>query len=210
MDAVREAAEHELRLVLRRVKREMAKAGVALRYVAITSDMDGDTGETVRVHHHLVVPAEAKEAFTEKWAGMGGVDWSPMSDQEDYTPIAGLPDPTGAESTGREKVCEQPEPGAPAAERPRGPDRGGTARAERGETASPKRVQTGPAPVHPVCAARRTSSTGRRLAKKTHRAAVPPCKRGKGVGVVHLRACVPLFSCPVEKLTVRDARFAVR
>ena len=29
MDAVREAAEHELRLVLRRVKREMAKAGVA-------------------------------------------------------------------------------------------------------------------------------------------------------------------------------------
>mgnify|MGYP007060495651 CR=1 FL=1 len=42
----------------------------------------------MRVHHHLVVPAEAKEAFTEKWAGMGGVDWSPMSDQEDYTPIA--------------------------------------------------------------------------------------------------------------------------
>ncbi len=24
----------------------------------------------------------------EKWAGMGGVDWSPLSAQEDYTPIA--------------------------------------------------------------------------------------------------------------------------
>ena len=88
MDAVRAAAEHELRLVLRRVKREMAKAGLVLRYVAVTSDMDGDTGETVRVHHHLVVPAEAREAFVEKWAGMGGVDWSPLSAQEDYTPIA--------------------------------------------------------------------------------------------------------------------------
>lgn len=88
MDAVRAAAEHELRLVLRRVKREMAKAGLVLRYVAVTSDMDGDTGETVRVHHHMVVPAEAREAFVEKWAGMGGVDWSPLSAQEDYTPIA--------------------------------------------------------------------------------------------------------------------------
>lgn len=88
MDAVRAAAEHALRLVLRRVKWELAKAGIALRYVAVTSDMDGDTGETVRVHHHLVVPAEAREAFAEKWAGMGGVDWSPLSGQEDYTPVA--------------------------------------------------------------------------------------------------------------------------
>ena len=88
LDTMRSAAEHELRLLLRRVKREMARAGLDLRYIAVTSDMDGDTGERVRVHHHLIVPAEAREAFGEKWAGMGGVDWSPLSAQEDYTPVA--------------------------------------------------------------------------------------------------------------------------
>ncbi len=88
LDALRQAAERELRLVLRRVKRALGKDGLALRYAAITSDMDGDTGESVRVHHHLVVPACAREAFREKWAGLGGVDWSVLSEQEDYTPIA--------------------------------------------------------------------------------------------------------------------------
>lgn len=88
MDAVRQAAEHEMRLALRRVKRELAKEGIDLKYIAITSDMDGDTGEAVRVHHHLVVPAEAKSTFVEKWASLGSVDWEPMSDQQDYTPIA--------------------------------------------------------------------------------------------------------------------------
>ena len=88
MDAMRAAADHELQLVIRRVKRELDKAGVSLRYVAVTSDMDGDTGETVRVHHHLVVDRAARDAFAEKWAGMGGVDWKPLSPQVDYTPLA--------------------------------------------------------------------------------------------------------------------------
>ena len=88
MDNLRLAAEHELRLVLRRVKRELAKAGIALRYVAVTSDMDGDTGETVRVHHHLVVDQAVRDVFVEKWAGLGGVDWKPLSPQMDYTPLA--------------------------------------------------------------------------------------------------------------------------
>ncbi len=88
MEQIRQAAEREMRLALRRVKRELAKEGVALRYIAITSDMDGDTGEAVRVHHHLIVPAEAKAAFVEKWKDLGSVNWSPMSAQADYTPIA--------------------------------------------------------------------------------------------------------------------------
>jgi len=88
IEAIRQAAEHALRLVLRRVKSAMSKQGLALRYVAITSDMDGDTGESVRVHHHLVVSKEAKDAFVSKWEGWGGVDWSPLSNQEDYTPVA--------------------------------------------------------------------------------------------------------------------------
>lgn len=87
-EAIRQAAEREMRLALRRVKRELAKEGVDLKYIAITSDMDGDSGEAVRVHHHLIVPAGVQQIFAEKWAGLGNVDWEPMSNQEDYTPIA--------------------------------------------------------------------------------------------------------------------------
>lgn len=88
MEQIRQAAEREMRLCLRRVKRDLAKDGAALKYIAITSDMDGDTGEAVRVHHHLVVNQEAREAFVRKWAELGGVDWSPLSGQPDYTPVA--------------------------------------------------------------------------------------------------------------------------
>lgn len=88
MEQLRQAAERELRLCFRRVKWELDKKGIELKYIAITSDMDGDTGETVRVHHHLIVPAEAKEAFMEKWRDLGGVSWTPLSNQADYTPIA--------------------------------------------------------------------------------------------------------------------------
>lgn len=88
MEQLRQAAERELRLCLRRVQRELAKEGAALKYIAITSDMDGDTGEAVRVHHHLVINREAREAFVRKWSELGGVDWSPLSGQPDYTAIA--------------------------------------------------------------------------------------------------------------------------
>ena len=88
MEQLRQAAEREMRLCLRRVKRELQKQAGALKYIAITSDMDGDTGEAVRVHHHLIVNREAREAFVQKWAELGGVDWSPLSGQLDYTAIA--------------------------------------------------------------------------------------------------------------------------
>ncbi len=88
MQQVRYAADREMRLCLRRVKRELAKNGIALRYIAITSDMNGDTGEAVRVHHHLIVNEAARDAFVQKWAELGGVNWSPLSGQKDYTPIA--------------------------------------------------------------------------------------------------------------------------
>lgn len=88
MEAIRRAADWALGNLLRRVKRAMDKEGLVLRYVAITSDMDGDTGEAVRVHHHLVVPKESKEDFVSKWEEWGGVDWSFLSRQRDYTPIA--------------------------------------------------------------------------------------------------------------------------
>lgn len=90
LDAVREAAAHELVNCIRRVKRELEREGVELKYVAITSDMDGETGEAVRVHHHLVINREARDAFIHKWQekGMGGVDWKPLDKQDDYFGIA--------------------------------------------------------------------------------------------------------------------------
>lgn len=87
--AMYEAARHELNLVMRRVARSLAKDEIDFKcYCAITSDMDGETGEKVRVHHHLVIPGNAKEAFLEKWT-LGEVDFESISAyQEDYTPLA--------------------------------------------------------------------------------------------------------------------------
>lgn len=82
------AAEHELKLFLRRVKRACESAGVELKYaVAVTSDTDAKSGRTVRVHHHLVVNREAFSAATEKWT-LGGVHAETLSAQPDYTAVA--------------------------------------------------------------------------------------------------------------------------
>lgn len=87
MNAVRLSAEQELRNFLRRAKRAAAKDGVEVRYLAITSDMDGETGEAVRIHHHLVVNREAVEYLRRKWTA-GGVFTRWLENQKDYTPVA--------------------------------------------------------------------------------------------------------------------------
>lgn len=90
-NALWEAAAHELDIALRRVKRKLEKQGIELKAIYCTSDMDGDTGEIVRVHHHLVVNAETKDAFLEAWEkyGLGSVDWETFWPvQLDRTPIA--------------------------------------------------------------------------------------------------------------------------
>lgn len=86
-EEIYKAAEHEMRLFLRRVKRECEKQGIEFRYFAATSDMDGKTGQSVRVHHHLVINAEALEIAKDKWS-CGGVTFDYLSGQPDYTPIA--------------------------------------------------------------------------------------------------------------------------
>lgn len=87
LEAIYMAADQELTNALRRVKRELEKTGVELRYVAITSDLNGKTGECVRVHHHLIINAEALSAFIAKW-NLGSVQYSTMRRQKDYTDIA--------------------------------------------------------------------------------------------------------------------------
>ena len=90
MDALRDAADRTLANCIRRVKRELAKDGIELKYISITADVDGKTGEAVRVHHHLIVKREARDAFLHKWQdlGLGGVSWSPLEKQDDYLEIA--------------------------------------------------------------------------------------------------------------------------
>ncbi len=91
MNAVWEAAAHELDLAIRRVKRRLKKEGMELKAILSTSDMDGKTGEVARVHHHLIVNAGTQNAFVECWekCGLGSVDWSIFwENQEDRTPIA--------------------------------------------------------------------------------------------------------------------------
>ena len=88
LECMYEAASHEMKLFLRRVKRECDKQGIVFKYgVAVTSDMDGKTGELVRVHHHLVINKESLEIAMQKWS-MGGVHFVPLSAQPDYTGVA--------------------------------------------------------------------------------------------------------------------------
>lgn len=91
LDAVWECAAHEMDNCIRRVKRILQKGGMELKACYITSDMDGATGESVRVHHHLVIQPEARDAFIAAWQekGLGGVSYSPMWDyQDDRTQLA--------------------------------------------------------------------------------------------------------------------------
>ena len=91
-DALYLAADHELDNCLRRVKNRLKKKGIELLAIYCTSDRDGETGEIpVRVHHHLVVRVDSKEAFLGAWekCGMGSVDYTPLwENQTDRTPIA--------------------------------------------------------------------------------------------------------------------------
>lgn len=86
-NAVYLSAEQEIRNLLRRVRRAAGKVEAEVRLFAVTSDMDGETGEAVRIHHHLVVNREAAQLIREKWTA-GGVYLTPLENQKDYTALA--------------------------------------------------------------------------------------------------------------------------
>mgnify|MGYP004609477945 CR=1 FL=1 len=93
------AAVHNASLLIRRVKRELAKDSIDIMFIGITSDLDGKTGEIVRLHHHIVMrgvsPGRSQaeinkkvfETVKAKWTD-GAVDVEYLSQQDDYTPIA--------------------------------------------------------------------------------------------------------------------------
>lgn len=86
VNRLREAADKQLTLWLRRVKR---KFGGKVKAVLITSDVDHDTGELVRVHHHVVFAAEgiSWDLLRGEWKH-GSVDIKQLRAQPDYTPVA--------------------------------------------------------------------------------------------------------------------------
>ena len=86
VNRLREAADKQLTLWMRRVKR---KFGGKIKAVLITSDVDHETGELVRVHHHVVLAAEgiSWDLLRGEWKH-GSVDIKQLRAQPDYTPIA--------------------------------------------------------------------------------------------------------------------------
>ena len=86
-DAVMRAAEHDASLYLRRLRRILGKENVELRAIVSTSDMDGETGEFVRPHHHIILPRVSFEAAAKAWH-LGSVEYQILRDQDDYTPLA--------------------------------------------------------------------------------------------------------------------------
>lgn len=113
-DAIYKAAQKELENAVRRVQYVRKD----IKYLAITSDMNGKTLEPVRVHHHVVIERECLDLWREKWAHMGFTverelyavngDLSPMAtymlkqvryipDSKRYTPSRNLTMPEASE-----------------------------------------------------------------------------------------------------------------
>lgn len=86
-NACYDLAHHNLQLFIRRVRRTCKAAGVEFRYIAVTADQSFTTGESTRLHHHLVVNGEALQICLDKWAA-GSTNHKPLEDQQDFTPLA--------------------------------------------------------------------------------------------------------------------------
>ena len=90
-NACYDLAHHQLVNFIRRVRRACTAAGIPLRYLAVTSDMNGKTEEAVRLHHHLVVNREALDICREKWTA-GEAEGKVLDNlsfvDQDLTPLA--------------------------------------------------------------------------------------------------------------------------
>lgn len=84
-DRVFIAAQKELENFVRRVQYETK----GFKYFAITSDMDGESGEPVRIHHHIIIERESLEACKRKWEKLGlALEKELYSINGDLTPLA--------------------------------------------------------------------------------------------------------------------------
>ena len=81
------AAHHQIRLWRDRTYKACKAAGIEFKYFITTSDMDGETGECSRVHHHIVINGEALKIALSKWT-MGGAHHEFLYDEMDRTALA--------------------------------------------------------------------------------------------------------------------------
>jgi hypothetical protein len=86
-DEIWDKAREVLAKKLEQVRRSAKKDGVEVKTFAVTSDLDQETGELVRVHHHVVVNAEGLALLEKKWT-CGLVLHKNLYRQDDYTPLA--------------------------------------------------------------------------------------------------------------------------
>lgn len=98
IDIIRGRADKEAEKFLRRLGYNMGKSGIEPVTMLFTSDMDGDTGEIVRCHHHLIIKAEGFEFrdstifccgkdLKKIWKN-GGVSLETLRDQPSYSQLA--------------------------------------------------------------------------------------------------------------------------
>jgi len=83
----REELLRDVQLFLRRLKREYAKESIAFKFVRVFGEVSTHTGELVRPHHHLVMPAIDFEIVKSQWK-LGAVNYRHLRDQKDYSVMA--------------------------------------------------------------------------------------------------------------------------
>lgn len=127
-DYLRKEANRELDNFIRRVKRRLPP-GAELKYIAVTSDMDGETGEAVRIHHHIIANRAAWQACVEAWPH-GGAYAKSAQRAKGLHAAGGVSAEPGSPPARREEVQALPQPCEASAEVPR--------RMERGELRVPK------------------------------------------------------------------------
>lgn len=87
IDRIKAASDHELDLFLRRMGHEAKKNGTEFFCIAMSSDLNGKTGEIVRPHHHIIMPRTSYELCIKHWH-FGDVDYQLLRNQDDYTALA--------------------------------------------------------------------------------------------------------------------------
>lgn len=78
--------------------------GESGKNMSVTADIDGETGEAVRVHHHVVITRAAGELLRKKW-NHGIAHEESLYRQDDYTPLAAYLLEQVRHRPGRKKYC---------------------------------------------------------------------------------------------------------
>lgn len=86
-ESIRTSAEHELKKYIMRCQYECHKLGIIMRAIYVTSDKDSDTGNHVRVHHHVIVNNDAVEIMIRQWHD-GLVKCKSLNSDVDHTGLA--------------------------------------------------------------------------------------------------------------------------